>query len=276
MHQPSPIELRHRNINISDYDQRQPELLDKSEYKKQLKHWQKRLLRVQQAYYHLGKRAIIVFEGWDCAGKGGAIRRITQKLDPRGYTVYPISAPSEEDQGKHYLYRFFTKLPKAGTVSIFDRSYYGRVLVERVEGFASDHEWQRAYQEINEFERLLIDDDLRVVKLFFHIDKDEQLQRFIRRLQDPSKRWKLTMDDVRNRQKWPEYVTAINDMLQHTDSVQAPWQIIAGHNKPYARVEVLKILVESLSRGVDIEPPPIDPGVVKVAKQKLGMVIDEG
>ena len=273
MHQPSEIVLCQRQIDIRDYDAIRPQIADKETYKAELKHWQKKLLHVQQAYYHSGRRAIIVFEGWDAAGKGGAIRRVTEKLDPRGCTVHPIGAPKPENQAKHYLYRFYTKLPEAGCLAIFDRSYYGRVLVERVEDFARKIEWQRAYREINEFERLLTDDGARVIKLFIHIDKDEQLERFIQRLHDPYKRWKLTMEDVRNREKWPDYEQAINDMLQYTDTQACPWHIIAGHHKWHARVEVLKTLVEALSEGVDIEPPPVDPDIVKLAKQKLGLNI---
>ncbi|UTF60192.1 polyphosphate kinase 2 family protein [Gilvimarinus sp. DA14] len=274
MHQPSQIILRQRQIDIRDYDAIRPHIADKDTYKTELKHWQKKLLHVQQAYYHSGRRAIIVFEGWDAAGKGGAIRRVTEKLDPRGCTVHPIGAPKPENQAKHYLYRFYTKLPEAGCLAIFDRSYYGRVLVERVEDFARKSEWQRAYREINEFERLLTDDGARVIKLFIHIDKDEQLERFIQRLHDPYKRWKLTMEDVRNREKWPDYEEAINDMLKYTDTESCPWHIISGHDKRHARIEVLKTLVQALSHDVDIEPPPIDPEIVKLAKKQLGLTID--
>ncbi|WP_020210555.1 polyphosphate kinase 2 family protein [Gilvimarinus chinensis] len=274
MYTPSDIELRNRNIDIRDFDNKRPAIKEKDTYKAELKKWQKKLLHVQQAYYHSGRRAIIVFEGWDAAGKGGAIRRVTEKLDPRGCTVHPIGAPKLENQQKHYLYRFYTKLPEAGCLAIFDRSYYGRVLVERVEGFAKPSEWQRAYQEINEFERLLTDDGARIVKLFIHIDKERQLERFVQRLHAPYKRWKLTMEDVRNREKWPDYELAINDMVRYTDTLACPWHIISGHNKRHARVEVLKTLVHSLSKGVDIKPPPFDPELVRLAKKQLGLTIE--
>lgn len=274
MHLPSPIQLQERNIDIRQFDSSHPQLADKETYQEQLGYWQTQLLHVQQAYYHSNRRAIIVFEGWDCAGKGGAIRKTTEKLDPRGCVVHPIGAPKPENQLKHYLYRFYTKLPEAGCLAIFDRSYYGRVLVERVEGFASESEWQRAYQEINEFERLLADDGVRFVKLFLHIDKNEQLKRFAERLNNPYKRWKLTTDDIRNRERWPEYEQAINDMLQYTDTQTNPWHIVQGNHKWYARVEVLKIITTALQQGVDIEPPPIDTELVKLARQKLGLDIE--
>ena len=246
---------------------------NKKQYKTQLKYWQKRLLHAQQAYYHQKRRALIVFEGWDAAGKGGAIRRVTEKLDPRGVTVYPIAKPKDEEQGRHYLYRFYTKLPLPGTTTIFDRSYYGRVLVERIEGYASTEEWQRAYQEINEFERLLTDDGVRVIKLFMHISEDEQLKRFEERLHNPYKRWKLTEEDVRNRSKREQYETAIDAMFSKTDTRQAPWHLISAEHKWFARVEVLKTLVEALSRDVDVTPPPIDQNVVALAEQQLGIIV---
>ena len=209
MHQVSKIKLRKRGLDITSFDDANEQFATKKEYKKALKKWQKKLLQVQQAYYHQGLRALLVFEGWDAAGKGGAIRRITQRLDPRGVQVYPIAAPNEVEQSKHYLYRFWNKIPQAGCWSIFDRSHYGRVLVERIEGFASEQQWQRAYQEINEFERQLTDDGVRVIKFFVHIDDATQLARFEARLDDPQKRWKLTEEDIRNRQQRGEYEAAV-------------------------------------------------------------------
>ncbi|MBQ4810685.1 polyphosphate kinase [Pseudoalteromonas luteoviolacea] len=255
---------------IAGYE-KHPAIDTKKAYKQALKYWQNELLHVQQAYYHQGQRAVIVFEGWDAAGKGGAIRRITERLDPRGYQVFPISAPTEDEQGKHYLYRFFNKLPKAGTLTIFDRSYYGRVLVERVEGFASDSAWQRAYREINEFEQLLTDDNIKVIKLFLHISSDEQLKRFSERLNNPYKRWKLTQEDIRNRNKRSEYEVAINEMLKKTHTNRAPWSVILADHKWYTRVEVIKSLTQALREGMAIEPPPVDPKVVEMAEQQLGI-----
>lgn len=269
------ITLLHRNLRIETLDKTHPALDSKKAYRKELKYWQTQLLHVQQAFYHQKKRAVIVFEGWDAAGKGGAIRRITEKLDPRGYQVFPIAAPTADEQGKHYLYRFFTKLPSLGCLTILDRSYYGRVLVERVESFASEQQWQRAYQEINEFERLLNDDEVVIVKIFLHINEDEQLKRFEERLHNPFKRWKLTEEDVRNREKRQLYTEAYNDMFAQTDTQRAPWNIILAEKKWYARVKVLETVVKALSEGIDLTPPDIDPNVVLLAEQQLGIVIKE-
>lgn len=271
---PSTIKTRNRRLSVKTHSV--PGYIeDKKDYKKRLKYWKKRLLHVQQAYYHQHRRAVIVFEGWDAAGKGGAIRRVTEKLDPRGFTVYPIASPKDEEQGRHYLYRFFAKLPAPGTMTIFDRSYYGRVLVERIEGLASPQEWQRAYQEINEFERLLCDDGVRIVKLFLNISEAEQLKRFKERLHNPYKRWKLTEEDIRNRGKRKLYEEAIDTMFSRTDTVQAPWQLIAAEHKWYARIEVLKTLVEALSDGVEVTPPPVEQNVVALAEEKLGITLPQ-
>jgi len=231
------------------------------------------MLQVQQAYFHQNRRAILVFEGWDASGKGGAIRRITEKLDPRGVTVHPISAPTPLEQSKHYLHRFQARLPEAGTIAIFDRSWYGRVLVERIEGFATEKEWQRAYQEINEFERSLIDDGVRIVKVFMHITPEEQLKRFEERLNNPVKRWKLTTEDIRNRAKWEEYETSTNEMFQYTSTEAAPWNIIRGNHKWFARIDVLKTVVNQLAEGIDTSPPAINPEVIQHAYEALGITI---
>ncbi|MCO4785974.1 MAG: polyphosphate kinase [Marinomonas atlantica] len=270
---PSTISLVTTPPKLSDcdIDHKAYSLKSKEQYRKKLKKAQELMLQVQQAYYHQGKRAIIIFQGWDAAGKGGAIRRITEKLDPRGYRVHPISSPTDEEQGKHYLYRFQTRLPKPGAIAIFDRSWYERVLVERVEGFASPFEWQRAYQEINEYERMLTDDGVRIIKVFMHISKAEQLKRFEERLNNPTKQWKLTEEDLRNRAKWDEYESATDEMFQRTATVSAPWHIIPSNKKWYARVQVLNTIIEELSREVDLSPPPVDEAVVKAAKKQLGL-----
>ncbi|MCU7554954.1 polyphosphate kinase [Alteromonas sp. ASW11-19] len=269
-HSVSPIKLKKRRLRVT-----QPldhgHIASKKIYHQQLSYWQKRLLQVQQSYYHQQQRAIIVFEGWDAAGKGGAIRRLTEKLDPRGFTVYPIGKPRDDEQGKHYLYRFQTRLPAPGTLAVFDRSYYGRVLVERVEGLASAAQWQRAYQEINEFERLLSDDGVRIIKLFLHISADEQLKRFAERLHNPVKRWKLTEEDLRNRENRQHYCTAIDQMFDHTDTVQAPWHLVSAEHKWYARIQVLSVIVAALSHNTDIRPPPLDKTLVKRASEQLGI-----
>ena len=275
MHMPSKITLQKTPPCLTNVALDSSFIDDKETYENKLKRLQKRILTIQQAYHHQHKRAIIVFEGWDASGKGGAIRRLTEKLDPRGVKVYPISAPSPEEQSKHYLQRFQARLPEAGTIAIFDRSWYGRVLVERVEGFASEHAWQRAYQEINEFERSLIDDGAKIIKIFMHIDPDEQLKRFDERLNNPVKRWKLTTEDIRNRMKWPEYHEAMNDMFTYTSTQAAPWHIIAANHKWYARTEVLKTIAAQLSDGMDISPPPVDPDVIREAYQALGIKISD-
>jgi len=275
MYQPSPIILQKNPPSLDEIDLTNTQIAEKSEYLKTLKKSQKKILSVQQAYYHQKRRAIMVFEGWDASGKGGAIRRLTEKLDPRGVKVHPIGAPTPEEQSKHYLYRFQTRLPKAGTLALFDRSWYGRVLVERVEDFASKQEWQRAYQEINEFERSLIDDGVKIIKIFMHISPEEQLKRFEERLNNPVKRWKLTSEDIRNRAKWTDYHQAINDMFKYTSTEAAPWHIIPANHKWYARTDVLKTIASQLSEDMDISPPPVDPAVIKEAYQALGIKISD-
>jgi len=270
MYQPSEIAIQ---LPVPTLDEVDLTLTfdDRKSYEKTLHKLQKKMLKVQQAYFRQGLRAIIVFEGWDASGKGGAIRRLTEKLDPRGFRVYPIAAPGQREQSKHYLYRFQKRLPAAGTIAIFDRSYYGRVLVERVEQFATEPQWQRAYQEINEFERTLADDGVRIIKVFLHIDKKEQLKRFEERLNNPTKRWKLTEEDIRNRDKWSEYEEAINDMFANTSTEGKPWQLISGNHKWYSRIQVLKAVIDGLEQGVDIAPPPIDQNLVNLAYERLGL-----
>jgi polyphosphate kinase 2 (PPK2 family) len=247
----------------------------KEEYLEREVRLQKRMLAVQQAYFHKRLRGVIVFEGWDASGKGGNIRRLTARLDPRGYKVWPIGVPSEEEQGRHYLFRFWARLPEPGTIAIFDRSWYGRVLVERIEGLIDEPSWRRAYGEINEFEDLLIADGVRVIKLFLHITGDEQLRRFVERLRDPVKRWKLTQDDLRNRARWDDYAAAYEEMFNRTSTEAAPWTLIPANRKWTARVRVLEEVVAQLGRGVKIEPPRLDPEVVEAAEQALGVSVGE-
>ncbi len=204
---------------------------------------------------YLQKRPIvIVFEGWDAAGKGGAIKRITEKLDPRGYVVYPISSPHGEDKTRHYLYRFWRHLPERGQIAIFDRSWYGRVLVERVEGFATEAEWKRGYKEINSFERQLREFGAILVKFWIHISREEQLRRFEERKAIGYKSWKLTEEDWRNRQKWSLYEEAVERMLVKTNTVTAPWTLIEGNDKYWARTKVLAKLVKILSAEMGYVP----------------------
>jgi len=219
------------------------------------------LIKYQVALFSLGfqvylqqRPVIVLFEGWDAAGKGGAIRRITEKLDPRGYVVYPIGAPQGEDASHHYLWRFWRRLPEAGQIAIFDRSWYGRVFVERIEGFCKDVEWKRAYREINQFERQLVDYGTILFKFWLHISPDEQLRRFEDRAQDPRLNWKLTDEDWRNRQKWAEYEDAVNEALLKTSTIAAPWTVVEGNSKLYARIKVLQTMVEKLSRELNFDP----------------------
>ncbi|MFP2932579.1 polyphosphate kinase 2 family protein [Pyxidicoccus sp. 3LG] len=215
-------------------------------YEKALAALQERVFRLQIESYLAGRKAVLVFEGWDASGKGGAIRRLTSLMDPRGYKVWPISAPSEEEKRHHYLWRFWRKTPGTGELCVFDRSWYGRVLVERVEGLARPAEWRRAYDEINAFERLLTDDGVRMAKFFIHIDKKTQLQRFRAREKDALKRYKLGPEDWRNRAKWKQYERAIQDMLDRTHRPDAPWHVVPGNDKRYSRLEVLRRCAELL------------------------------
>lgn len=219
------------------------------------------LIKYQVALHDLGyqvyvqeRPVVMVFEGWDAGGKGGAIKRVTEKLDPRGYVVYSIAAPQGEDAVRHYLYRFWRRLPESGQIAIFDRSWYGRVMVERIEGFCAESEWKRAFREINQFERQLVDFGTILFKFWVHISKNEQLARFESRANDPLRRWKLTDDDWRNREKWEVYKQAVDEMLLKTSTVTAPWTIVEGDDKYYARVKVLQTLVDKLSTELDYDP----------------------
>ena len=216
--------------------------LDEEKYKKELKKEQARLSELHNRIYLARIPVVIAYEGWDAAGKGGNIKRVSEALDPRGYEVVPVAAPKAEEKSRHYLWRFWKNLPKDGHVAIFDRSWYGRVLVERIEGFCAQDDWRRAYREINEFERQLYDWGAVVVKFWLQIDSGEQLRRFQERQNDPGKQWKITEEDWRNRGKWPQYETAVNEMLQYTSTDFAPWNIIEGNDKKYARVRALKII----------------------------------
>lgn len=248
---------------------------DKGTYEETLADLQERMLRVQQAYWHQKRRAILVFEGWDAAGKGGAIRRLTEKLDPRGVHVWPIGAPTADEQGRHYLWRFWQRLPQPGHLALFDRSWYGRVLVERVEGFCPPEAWRRAYGEIAEFERQLIDDGARMVKVFLHISKDEQLKRFAERIRNPHKHWKIGEEDLRNREKWDLYVEAIEDMFDKTSTECAPWHVVGGNRKWHARLEILQIVTAALEKDVDLNTPLVSDAFTRSAAERLGIRLDE-
>lgn len=233
--------------------------LARDDYKRELLDYQLRLRELAHALYIQKRSLIVVVEGWDAAGKGGAIRRVTEKIDPRGYQVYSIGPPEGEDKTHHYLWRFWRRLtaPEDKQILIFDRSWYGRVLVERVEGFASEKEWKRAYREINAFERQLTNHGMLLVKLWFHISSEEQLRRFEARQETPHKKWKLTDEDWRNREKWDRYAEAVVDMLQKTSTLTAPWTIVEGNDKYWARVKTQKTLIEALEST--LEPPSRPP-----------------
>ena len=229
------------------------------------------LLRAELALYKSGQRAIVIMEGTDTAGKGGVIRRITRHLDPRSVHVWPIGAPSHEEQARHYMYRFWTRLPEPGQIAIFDRSWYGRVLVERVEGLASKHEWKRAYHEINEFERQLTDDGVILIKIFLHLSKSEQYNRFMERIKVPTKRWKLTAADLKSRHYWDEYQVAYDDMLNKTASQDAPWFIVPADDKDWARVHTLRTIADCLKKRVDLERVNLlDPQVIAAIIDQFG------
>ncbi|MEM8972711.1 MAG: polyphosphate kinase [Pseudomonadota bacterium] len=245
--------------------------LGRKEYEEQLEELQLKLLQIQQAYLFQERSAAIVFEGWDAAGKGGTIRRISTVLDPRSFKVWPISAPRPYYLDRHFLLRFMERLPERGAITAFDRSWYGRVLVERVEEFTPKERWMAGYREINDFERLITDDGTRLVKIFFHISKDEQLERFADRLKAPLKRWKLTHDDFRNRDKWDAYATAIDDMFEKTSTEHAPWTLIPADNKKYARIAAIKTIVDCLSDDVDLSPPALPEKMLEAAKQHLDL-----
>ena len=228
--------------------------LERAEYIRQLARRQIQLRQLGFQVYQQKRPVVLLFEGWDAAGKGGVIKRITEKLDPRGFVVYPISAPNGEDKSKHYLYRFWRRLPERGSIAIFDRSWYGRVLVERVEGFAAEKEWKRAFKDINAFERQLHDFDTVVVKFWLHISREEQLNRFEERQRIGYKAWKLTDEDWRNREKWGAYEDAAEEMLVKTSTTLAPWTLVEANDKYWARVKVLSRLVEVLSKELDYRP----------------------
>ena len=231
---------------------------------------QKRLAKVQVAHIVHGRRAVILFEGWDAAGKGGIIQRLTAEWDPRSFEVWPIAAPTQEEKKRHFLWRFWRRLPGDGEIAVFDRSWYGRVLVERVEGYASETEWRRAYDEINEFEAQQKADGTTIVKLFVHTTQATQDERLKKRLQHPWKRWKTGADDFRNRGRRADYLAAMTEMFGLTDTRWAPWKAIDGNNKRAARIAALTWIAERLEKAVPMTPPPPDPALNRLAKDAFG------
>ena len=238
----SPVPLL-KDISLED------KALTDEEYSKKLKALQKELGELHNEIYRKKIPVIIAYEGWDAAGKGGNIKRVASALDPRGYEVQPIASPEPHEKARHFLWRFWTRLPKDGHIAIFDRTWYGRVMVERLEGFCSENDWQRAYNEINEFENELVEWGAVVIKFWVQIDKDTQLERFNDRQNTPEKQWKITDEDWRNRAKWDEYEGAINEMIQKTSTSFAPWHVLESNDKKYARIKALEIIVDELKKA---------------------------
>lgn len=251
-----------------------PEPLKKSAYNTRLTEALAALRTVQDQIIHHGLRVILVLEGMDAAGKGGTIRRLSQPFDPRVLKVWPIAAPKPEYRGRHYLKRFWDRLPGPGTLAVFDRSWYGRVLVERVEGFAAEAEWQRAYEELVDFETLLARDGVLIFKVFLKVGLEEQKARLVKRLTDPAKHWKITAEDFRNREKWPAYEPAITEMLAKTDHERAPWLVVSSDQKKAARIAVMEGFLDHIARHA---PPPaptmLSDEVRSYAAEHLDMVL---
>ena len=246
--QEAKIRERFKNGVLSGIDLSKS--LTEEEYKTRLKKLQKRLAELHSELYRLRIPVVIGFEGWDAGGKGGAIKRLTSNLDPRGYRVNPTAAPNDIEKVHHYLWRFWNNVPKAGHIAVFDRTWYGRVMVERIEGFCSEAQWRRAYQEINEMESHMANAGAVVLKFWLHIDKDEQERRFRERQANPTKQWKITDEDWRNREKWDQYEEAVNEMLIRTSTTYAPWIVVEGNDKRYARVKVLQTVVDALEKKI--------------------------
>lgn len=253
-------------IKLKDYESGTP--FD-GDYRKTIEKLQARLERIQVAHIVHRKPAILVFEGWDAAGKGGIIKRLTADWDPRWFEVHPIAAPTLEEKARHYLWRFWTRLPAAGEIAIFDRSWYGRVLVERVEGFATKPEWKRAYDEINAFEAEQVANGATVLKLFVHITRTTQDRELLERVETPYKRWKFAADDLRNRARRAEYLDAMHDMFARTDTKAAPWIAIDGNDRKAARIAALTAIADILEQQVDMTMPELDPELEAEALRTL-------
>jgi polyphosphate kinase 2 (PPK2 family) len=253
-------------IDLADYDKTRSY---KGHYKRDLAALQERLERILVAHIIHGRKAVVMLEGWDAAGKGGIIQRLTADWDPRHFEVYPIAAPDAAERAHDFLWRFRTRLPAPGNVTIFDRSWYGRVLVERVEGYATQEEWRRGYDEINAFEAGLAEDGTTLVKLFVHVSQAVQDKRLEDRLNDPWKRWKTGADDYRNRSRREEYLEAMHDMFARTDTGGAPWVVVNGNDKKAARIHALTAVADRLEANVDMTPPPLDPELERIARAAL-------
>ena len=225
--------------------------IPKEDYNKRKRLMSERFVGLRSELLAARLPVVLVFEGWDASGKGGTIRRLMEPVDPRHYAVHSIVKPTQEELDHNYLWRFWNRLPRRGDIAIFDRSWYGRVLVERIEGFATKPEWSRAYEEINQFEQALVEDHHVIVKFFLHISKEEQKKRFEARAKDPLKSWKLNDEDLRNRKKWDAYEDAIEDMFQRTDTKAAPWHVIAAEDKKLARITVAELVIKAVEKAID-------------------------
>lgn len=226
-------------------------VLTREEYDRQLNEAQKKLKKLHNKIYNKGIPVVIAYEGWDAAGKGGNIKRLTSALDARGFEVHPIASPDIHEKNRHFLWRFWTRLPKTGHIAIFDRTWYGRVMVERLEGFCSENDWQRAYNEINEFEKNLTDWGAVVIKFWIHIDKETQLKRFHEREANPEKRWKITEEDWRNREKWDQYEVAVDEMIEKTSTEFAPWRVIQSNDKYFARIQAINYVIAAIEEKLN-------------------------
>jgi polyphosphate kinase 2 (PPK2 family) len=248
---------------LSEHEDPEP---SSGEYDEALERLQKKLAELMVGHIVHKKRSVIVFEGWDAAGKGGAIKRLTAEWDPRSFSVWPIGAPTEEEKAHNFLWRFWKRLPASGEIAVFDRSWYGRVLVERVEGFATKADWRRAYGEINAFEAQLASDGTAIVKLFLHVSAKVQDERLMARLDHPWKRWKVSPEDFRNRERRGDYLAAIDDMLEQTHTDSAPWTVINGDRKKPARLAVLQAVHDRLRPLVPPQPPRAPEEVMRLAR----------
>ena len=242
-----PVEFTSLSVIQPTLSKVQPdEAIDDVQYKEQLEYYQQRMRMLGNKMFTKRRSAVVVYEGWDAAGKGVNIKRLTSEVDPRCYHVVPIGPPNPHELSRHYLWRFMVKMPKDGHLTIFDRSWYGRVLVERIEELTPPHIWRRAYREINEMEQHLVSHGMVILKFWLHIDKEEQLRRFESRKTDPLKLHKITEDDWRNREKWDVYEEAIDEMLFRTHTSHAPWIIVESNYKKYARIKVLQTVTDAL------------------------------
>jgi polyphosphate kinase 2 (PPK2 family) len=249
-----------------------PGHVDHAGYEHALAAAQSDLRRLQLAQLAQNARGVVVVEGWDAAGKGGVMRRMAAVLEPRACVFHPIGPPNPAWQRKHWLARFWPMLPDPGAMGVFDRSWYGRVLVERVENLTPEAEWRRGYDEITRFEEMLHNDGIRVVKLFLHVSPEVQLKRFQKRLNDPMKRWKLGAADVRNWELREPYAQAIQEMLQRTSSQHAPWHVLPADDKKYARVRGLQLIFQGLSQGLEMRAPAVDPELAR-AGARIGLKV---